>query len=115
MSSSRLTFVLASLLGALAVHVSLAACASGTHVAGVFGSATPDAYADPTTPTAPSGPAAAPPCAKWEVRGFVPVVSTIHDDSVGHESFDAFSLPDGWEPISYGTHDTVLARRCVTP
>jgi len=117
MISNKASIVLMSLAGAGLVHAALAcSTGAGSVLAALDGSA--EARAD--TPGAAA-------CTKWEVRGFVPPTFTKQEVAWGTDakgqpslfaiaSFDAFTLPDGWEPLNGGSIGSpFVARHCLSP
>ncbi|CAN5906881.1 hypothetical protein BH11MYX4_BH11MYX4_56760 [soil metagenome] len=115
MISKKASIVLMSLAGAGLVHAALA-CSSGAggYLASLDGSA--EARADT--------PASA--CTKWEVQGFVPPKFTKQEVAWGTDdkgqpnlfniaTFDAFTLPAGWEPLNGGSIGSpIIARHCLS-
>ena len=113
MTSARFRIVTASVLGALAIHLTFTACAQR---AGPDGSTAGGGTAHAQTPSAP-------PCAQWNVQAFTPktfqlVEMTLTDsDGVPFEtSFwqaGAFDLPEGYEPFAGDSFGSISARRCI--
>jgi hypothetical protein len=111
--SNRGILVMASLVGALVVHATMTACSNDS--AGSTG--TKKAHAQT--------PPAATPCTKWEVQGFLPTAFNFKSvngtnpngtpNPYSLPTFDAFALPDGWEPIGGGDLGAVIARHCLAP
>ena len=98
------------------IHTALAACTTDH----VFLSGERDARAE--TPPGALGTVAA--CKQWEVKSFLPkayVFTTVgyrNPDSTGSNidipTFEAFSLPEGWEPFTAEGYGATVARRCVS-
>ena len=116
MLSRNASIVLMSLAGAGLIHLALACSSGSASVRGLLdGSA--EAHADT--------PAVAIACARWEVQSIVPTKFVKKQIAVGLDdqgqpnlynitTFDAFTLPDGWEPIGGGgLAEPVIARHCL--
>jgi hypothetical protein len=116
MIANKTSIVLMSLAGAGLVHVAVA-CTSGAsgYLAALDGSVEARAADAP----------AASACTKWEVQGFVPPNFTKTKVAWGTDdkgqpnlynfpTFDAFALPDGWEPLNGGgIGNPIVARHCL--
>lgn len=108
----KMSVVLGSLVGALAIHGALIACSSGG--TSVRGGGEGTAHADPTNSAAV--------CTQWEVRTITPktfnwdkldyVDNTGTSRTIDMPSIGAFPLEQGWEPFATSLY-TVVARRCV--
>lgn len=103
MKTSRTAFVFASLAGSLLVHFTLSACSPNAS-----SKTTGNGEASADTPAAT--------CTTWEVQQFMPPSWTqkklvINGSESQFETFDAFTLPDGWEPMN-GDYGPVTARHC---
>ncbi len=109
---SKIQLIVASLVGALALHGALAACSAGSSGSGAPGEKS--AYAGTTD---------APACAQWEVRTFAPVkfgyapFSYVDTDgktqNVRFPALEAMSLEPGWEPLGDYSGASILARHCL--
>ena len=105
-ANNRTLILLASLVGAFAVHFLLAAC-SGP-------STTTPAMADGNT-------GGASPCSVWEVQQFVPptfAAASVSDPLDNGRAITLpyaqdFQLPAGWEPIGGAELGAITARHCV--
>lgn len=116
MTFNKASFALATLTGALLINLALA-CS---------GSASVRSLLDASTEARADTPAAVSVCSRWEVQGFVPTKLTLKEASGGLDSngqpnrfqigtFDAFTLPDGWEPLNGGgIGSPIVARHCVS-
>ena len=109
----KLSIVLGSLVGALAIHGALIACSSGgTSVYGQSSEGT--AHADPAT----TGAA----CAQWEVKTVAPTkygTEIVHyTDTKGEPqqahlpSVGVMTIEAGWEPIGTVLYSPLL-RHCI--
>jgi hypothetical protein len=105
----RFTVVTASLVGAVLIHLVLTACSSmklPTSLSSL------DASTDARAQTATD-------CTQWQVQSFAPTAltssnATIGTGMVGVDTFAAFTLPSGWEPIGGGILENgVVARNCI--
>ncbi len=118
--TNRISLVLGSLVGAVAIHATLVACTAGSGVAGVSGiSGVPGtegvAHADGT-------PTASAPCAQWEIKTVTPSTfgwtSVSYTDANGKAAstsmpnVDVMVLEAGWEPIG-ALYYSPLVRHCV--
>ncbi|NOU31090.1 MAG: hypothetical protein HOO96_24590 [Polyangiaceae bacterium] len=109
---SKIQLIIASLVGALALHGALVACSAGSSGSGVAGEK--PAYA---------GTSDTPACAQWEVRTFAPAkfgyapVSYVDIDgktqNARFPALEAMSLEPGWEPLGDYSGASVLARHCL--
>lgn len=112
---SRIRFVLFVLLGTSLVHVVLVACTTTQYVSGPERTA----KADPAS----SGGLGAPACTQWEAKAFLPksyaftklVVKEIDGktSNIDIPTFEATTLPEGWEPIGGEGYGAIIARHCV--
>ena len=117
MTRNNASFAVATLAGALLIHLALACSSGSASVRGLLDGST-EAHAD--TPAAAAG------CSRWEVQGFVPPKFTKKEVAWGFDdrgqpnlysvaTFDAFALPDGWEPLNGGTIGSpIVARHCLS-
>jgi len=112
--TNRISLVLGSLIGAVAVHAALVACTAGTGVAGVPG---PEGTAH-----AQAAPAASAACTQWEIKTITPTKFGWTDvsymdpsgksQSTSMPAIDAMTLDSGWEPIG-ALYYSPLVRRCI--
>lgn len=115
--TNRISLVLGSLVGAVAIHAALVACTAGSGVAGVSGVPGTEgvAHADAT-------PTASPGCTQWEVKTVTPTkfgwASASYTDGAGKAqstsmpNIEAMTLEAGWEPIG-ALYYSPLVRHCV--
>lgn len=113
---SRLRFVLGVLVGTSLVHLVLVACTTTNYVS----APERNAKAEPTSSSGSLGAAA---CAQWETKAFLPksyaftslVVKEVDGktSSIAIPTFEATTLPEGWEPISGEGYGAIIARHCV--
>lgn len=114
--SSPIRVTLFSLLGACAIHVAFVACSSTSKVTSSGAPGEGTAHAEPTSP-------AAAPCARWQVKAFMPtgfsfksVPITESDGSrstISLPSATPLDLPEGWEPFAAEGYGAVIARHCA--
>ncbi|MBS2018085.1 MAG: hypothetical protein JST00_34750 [Deltaproteobacteria bacterium] len=112
---SRLRFVLGVLVGTCIVHVALVACTTTSYVTAPERAA----KAEPSAPTGGLGT----PCTQWEAKAFLPksyaftklVVKEVDGKSsnIDIPTFEATTLPEGWEPIGGEGYGSIIARHCV--
>lgn len=118
--TNRISLVLGSLVGALAIHGTLVACTAGGGSYGVPGaSGVPGAEG---TARADGTPTASAACAQWEVKTITPTkfgwsdVTYTDNDGKSQQtsmpSIEATTLEAGWEPVG-ALYYSPLVRRCV--
>lgn len=114
--TNRISLMLGSLVGAVAIHATLVACTAGASSYGVPGTEG-TAHADPTP-----APAASVACTQWEIKTITPTkfgwTDVSYTDPSGKSqstsmpSIDAMTLDTGWEPIG-ALYYSPLVRRCI--
>ena len=112
--TNRISLILGSLVGAVAIHAALVACTAGASSSGVPGTEG-TAHADAT-------PAASAACTQWEIKTITPTkfgwTEVSYTDTSGKgqstsmPSIDAMTLDTGWEPIG-ALYYSPLVRHCV--
>lgn len=117
-----LLVALFSLVGAASVNAALLACSSpGSRAGGAAGLA-PEKTAE-AQECQPAPAAAAPRCAAWEVKAFLParfafatvpmVNSDGKRDAISLPVAEGLTLPDGWEPFAAEGYGAITARHCL--
>ena len=113
---NRISLVLGSLVGAVAIHGALVACTAGSTsgYAGVPGAE--------GTANAQTAPAASVACSQWEIRTVTPTkfgwTDVHYVDTSGKPqttsvpSLEAMTLDTGWEPIG-ALYYSPMVRRCI--
>jgi hypothetical protein len=121
--TNRISLVLGSLVGAVAIHATLVACTAGSGTSGLAGlsgmSGVPAAEGTARADATPTGSAA---CTQWEIKTVTPTAfgwtSVSYNDPSGKvqstsmPSVDAMTLEPGWEPIG-ALYYSPLVRHCV--
>ncbi len=119
--TKRISVVLGSLLGAVAIHATLVACSAGSTRGGIGGVGGVEGIAN-AGPDTPAATAATPACTQWEIKTITPTAFGWTDvsytdpsgkrQSTSMPSVDAMTLEAGWEPIG-ALYYSPLVRRCV--